>query len=122
MRGAARSQRTGQSRSELLAVASAGGRLSEGVVVRGDLDARLFGVRLLRVQADVVLVPAKLRRAEAIETVASGQPLAVPERSSVPAHEGSTRRSGSNHRASLQDADRLLAQANASLRRARDAG
>jgi len=77
MRGAARSQRTGHSRSDLLAVASAGGRLSEGVVVRGDLDARLFGVRLLHVRADVVLVPAKLRRAEAIQTVASDQPWAV---------------------------------------------
>lgn len=122
MRGAARSQRTENSRTELLAVASAGGRLSEGVVVRGDLGARLFGVRLLQVQADVVLVPAKLRRAEAIQTVASGQPLAVPERSSVPADEGPPQRSASNRRASLQDADRLLAQADASLRRARDAG
>lgn len=119
MRGAARSQRTGHSRTELLADASPGGHLSEGVVVRGDIGARVFGVSLLQVQADVVLVPAKLRRAEAIQTVASGQPLAVPERSSVPADGGPPR---SNRRASLQDADRLLALANASLRRARDAG
>lgn len=122
MRGAARSQRTGHSRTEVLADASPGGHLSEGVVVRGDIGARVFGMRLLQVQADVVLVPAKLRRAEAIRTVASGQPLAVPARSSVPADGGPPRRSGSNRRASLQEADRLLALANASLRRARDAG
>lgn len=45
-----------------IAVVPAPGRLAEGVVVEGIVFVRLFGINLLRVKADVVLVPADVRR------------------------------------------------------------
>ena len=36
-------------------------RLADGVVVAADVRARLFGVRLLRLTAEVVMVPASVR-------------------------------------------------------------
>ena len=44
----------------LLAVPDSGGRLSEGLVVEGSLTARLLGLRLLVIDARLVLAPAQL--------------------------------------------------------------
>jgi hypothetical protein len=44
-------------------VPDGGGRLADGVVVEGSLVARLLGLRLLVIDARLVLAPAQLRGA-----------------------------------------------------------
>jgi hypothetical protein len=47
----------------LVAVPERGGRLSEGVVVEASIVARLLGLRLLVIDARMVLAPSQLRDA-----------------------------------------------------------
>jgi len=61
-----RSPRNGRARAEVVAL-PAPGHLSEGVVVEGLVLARVFGINLLRVTADVVLMPAAVRPAHGID-------------------------------------------------------
>jgi hypothetical protein len=48
--------------ANLIAVPDAGGRLAEGLVVEASLVARLFRLRLLAVDASVVISPARAKR------------------------------------------------------------
>jgi hypothetical protein len=51
-------------------------RLSEGSIVRASVLARLLGIRLLRLEADILLVPARVEgsaEAELTGRVVSGQ-------------------------------------------------
>ena len=72
-----------------------GASLSTGAVVHANVLARLLGVRILRLEADVVLAPALTAR-----------PIETRALASVPV-EGSAHRSGGQ----LSDARRLLAAA-----------
>jgi len=47
--------------SSVIAVPDSTGNLSDGVVVEADVSARLLGLKVLRLRADVVLMPARLR-------------------------------------------------------------
>jgi hypothetical protein len=44
-----------------VAVPNRGGRLAEGLLVEGSLVARLLGIRLLAIDARLVLAPARLK-------------------------------------------------------------
>jgi hypothetical protein len=57
-----------------VAVPDGRGRLAEGLIVEGSLVARLLGVRLLAIDARVVLAPARLT---ALPQPAPGRPHAV---------------------------------------------
>lgn len=46
--------------NRLVAVPDSEGSLSEGVLVQADILARLFGFKLLRLHADVILAPAAM--------------------------------------------------------------
>ena len=48
------------------------GRLSEGAVVRASVLARLLGIRLLRLEADIALVPASPPRLAVAPFAADG--------------------------------------------------
>jgi hypothetical protein len=58
-----------------VAVPDSGGRLAEGLLVEGSLVARLLGVRLLAIDARLVLAPAQLR---ALPQTAPGAPRVRP--------------------------------------------
>jgi hypothetical protein len=47
--------------TSLVAVPDSGGRLSEGLVIEGTVVARLLGLRLLVLDARIVLAPAQLK-------------------------------------------------------------
>jgi hypothetical protein len=80
-------------------------RLSGGLFVRASILARLLGIRLLRLEADVLLVPARVQEAADIELtgrVQSGQPAGI-ETLVNPVRTNDTR--------GLRDAQRLLYRA-----------
>jgi hypothetical protein len=52
---------TAESGIELTAVPDRGGRFSDGVLVKASILARLLGIRLLKLDASVVVVPAAVR-------------------------------------------------------------
>lgn len=58
-----RSPLSGRARTDVVAV-PASGRLAEGAVVEGRVLVRLLGFKLLRVTAEVMLVPANLTASE----------------------------------------------------------
>jgi hypothetical protein len=69
----------------MTAVPDGEGQLSEGVLVEGRLVARLLGMRLLTIDAHVVLTPAQLtapatRNARRLRTPAVGAKLLAAER------------------------------------------
>lgn len=110
-----RSPLRGHARAEVVAL-PAPGHLSEGVVVEGLVLARLFGVNLLRVRADVVLMPAAVQQVDGIELERTRR----LSRNS-PAREKMTRalsRSSSDGRPRLRDALQLLQDTDALLERA----
>lgn len=107
-------------RADLVVVPQVNGRLADGTFVEGNVRAWLFGMRLLRVRADLVLLPVELRQADQARVVRSrqaaagghldsttasgGEPIAWPER---------------NGQVTLGDAYRLLRETDGSLQRAR---
>jgi hypothetical protein len=59
-------------------------RLSEGALVEASVVARLFGVRLLRLDASVALAPADVRPAAApVQAAPRSIPRSAPRRASV---------------------------------------
>jgi len=60
--------------ADYLAVPDAGSRLTDGVVVEANVVARLLGMKLLRLEADIVLAPAELRAASALAEPGYGSP------------------------------------------------
>jgi hypothetical protein len=71
--------------AELIAVPDGDGQLSEGLLVEGRLVARLLGVRLLTIDAHLVLTPAQLtapaaRNPRRLRTSAVGARLAAAQR------------------------------------------
>jgi hypothetical protein len=58
-----------------VAVPDSGGRLADGLLVEGSLVARLLGVRLLAIDARLVLAPARLK---ALPQAAPGTPRLGP--------------------------------------------
>src|SRR3954464_7023207 len=69
----------------LIAVPDGDGRLSDGLLVEGRLVARLLGVRLLTIDAHLVLTPAQLTAPAAgsprrLRTSAVGARLAAAQR------------------------------------------
>lgn len=76
--------------------------LSDGVVVRASLVARLLGLKILRVEGDVTLLPAQ------ISTLSYGEPITP-----VPAD-------GFTYDGTLRDAAGLLARASKTIRETRD--
>lgn len=99
--------------AELVVVPDADRRLGDGVVVRATVLARVLGVKLLRLEADVVLAPAELR-APALPHPAVGVDGDRPDVVRGPPLE---RRRPPHGR--LADAIRMLGEADASLARAR---
>jgi hypothetical protein len=80
-------------------------RLSGGLVVRASILARLLGIRLLRLDADILLVPARVQEAADVELAGrfeSGQPAGI-ETLVDPVQMNDTR--------GLRDAQRLLQRA-----------
>jgi hypothetical protein len=59
----------------LVAIPDGGGRLAEGLLVEGSLVARLLGVRLLAIDARLVVAPARLK---ALPGAGPGMPRARP--------------------------------------------
>jgi hypothetical protein len=80
-RGASRStaRGTGPATTDLIANPDGGRRLADGLVVEASVVARLFRIRLLAIDASVVITPAqvKARRPLALQSL----PRAVPTRS-----------------------------------------
>jgi hypothetical protein len=79
-------------------------RLSGGLFVRASILARLLGIRLLRLEADVLLVPARVQEAADIE-------LTGRARSSQPAGFETVDPVRMNDTRGLLDAQRLLQRA-----------
>lgn len=82
------------------------------------MSAWLFGINLLRLRADVVLVPADVRRADDSGVVRTG--VRVVSRDGATRAERSGRegvRAAWNGQATLGDARRLLGEADQSLER-----
>lgn len=83
-------------------------------MVKGTVVARLFGVHLLRVTADVVLVPADVRQVDV--GVVAARRGAVAHPTSLEA--AGVRRSTDGSRPTLRDARRLVLDADELLERA----
>ena len=110
-----RSPLSGRARAEVVAVPAPGRHLGEGVVVEGRVLAWLFGINLLRVTADVVLMPAAVRPADDIDLerprrLADSPTRRTPTRA-LPPPTG-------DGRPRLQDALQLLRDTDALLERA----
>lgn len=109
-----RSPLSGRAQADVVAVPAPGHRLGEGVVVEGRVLAWLFGINLLRVRANVVLVPADVRPVDRLNVVpigtsAAGDPAAVTGTRAEPAStDGGDR---------LRDARRFLRETDALLAR-----
>ena len=98
-----------------------GGRLSDGVVVKGHIVARLFGMKLLRVEADVVLLPAGVRPATALDIGPRDRPRR--DRDGGDGDRRPRRLPAAGRRGGrLRDAHRLLAETDEVLRRSRAGG
>ncbi len=67
----------------MLAVPDGTKRLSEGVIVEASVLARLFGIRLLTVHADVVIAPAETMAAPR-RPYAPDEPAASPVQARLP--------------------------------------
>lgn len=119
-RRTARSQSDPPDRADLLAVPQVHGHLADGALVEGSVRAWLFGIRLLRVRADLVLLPAELRQADQARVVRSRQAAAGGELNRTAGLPGgppaTPERDG---QATLGDAHRLLRETDGSLQRAR---
>lgn len=119
-RRAARSRWDPPDRADLLAVPQVDGRLADGALVEGNVRAWLFGIRLLRVRADLVLLPAELRQAEQARVVRSNRSAAGGELNRTAGLAGGLPpTSARNGQATLGDAHRLLRETDGSLQRAR---
>jgi hypothetical protein len=90
---------------------SATRRLSDGVVVEASVVGRVFGIRLLRLNADIVIAPAQLP-ATSVEPWA---PVAVRAPAPPPARQG-------RHGQALADAMRLIQESADGLDAARAEG
>lgn len=96
------------------AVPDSDGTLADGVLVEADLSARLLGVRLLTLRADVVLLPAQLREGPALEGEVVPSPTVV---SSPGGPNGSRRTPRSDDNAVIAEAVRLVAESGRMLDR-----
>jgi hypothetical protein len=81
-------------------------RLSQGVLVEGSILARLLGMRLLRLEATVVLTPADVRTSTGARRAARG-----PSSASPPRRSGGPRRGLADAARDIDEGARLLAQA-----------
>lgn len=97
-------------RGSLAATPEPGGRLAEGVGVQANVLARLLGMPLLRLRADVVLLPVRLTD-ESPAVVASPAVARAPE--PRPARAAPRPASG---RTSLDEARRLVSQSERELK------
>jgi hypothetical protein len=88
----------------LAARAAPGGRLSNGLVVDASILARLLGLRLLRLDAHITLVPAALAIRSSTSPTASSRPPLPPSLATSPPRGGD-----------LDDAVHLLASAKREL-------
>lgn len=94
-----------------MATPDSDGTLSEGVVVEADVSASLLGLRLLRVRADVVLVPARVEGRSALE----GQVVTSRPQASNGAH----RVTRGDRTGVLAEATRLVTESGRTLDRLR---
>lgn len=113
-----RSPLSGRARADVIVV-PASGRLAEGVVVEGSVFAWLFGVKLLRVTADVVLVPADVRPVDDIDLEAARRVAPVSFAGGADPAERPLLASAGNGRPTLREAQSLLRDTDALLGRAR---
>ena len=82
------------------------GRLSQGVLVEGSILARLLGMRLLRLEATVVLTPADVETSTGPRRAARRPSSASPPRRSA-----GPRRGLADATRDIDEGARLLAQA-----------
>ena len=80
-------------------------RLSQGVLVEGSILARLLGLRLLRLEATVLLTPANVTTSTGSRRAARPSSASPPRRSAVP------RRGLAEAVRDIDEGARLLAQA-----------
>ena len=113
-----RSPLSGRARADVIAV-PAPGRLAEGVVVEGSVFAWLFGVKLLRVTADVVLVPAHVRPVDDIDLEPARRVATVSPAGGTDPVERSLLPSTGNGSPTLRAAQQLLRDTDALLGHAR---
>lgn len=114
-RTAGRAPRVVLNPPDVLVVSDADRHLSQGVVVKGDVSAWLLGIKLLRLEADIALVPAHVARGQDAAPV---RPHAITDGSESPAGTPGDRpielRRG-RQSLTLRDARQLLREADASL-------
>jgi hypothetical protein len=91
-------------------------QLSDGVVVDASIVGRVFGIRLLRLNANIVIAPAEI---VGPPRALAGMPVSppAPTRPRPPAAPSGTR--GARHGDALADAMRLIQESGASLDAAR---
>jgi hypothetical protein len=65
--------------THLIAVPDGGRQLSEGLLVEASLVARLLKIRLLVIDASLIVAPARVKRRTRAATYAPEQPLAPVE-------------------------------------------
>jgi len=102
--------------SSVIAVPDSTGNLSDGVVVEADVSARLLGLKVLRLRADVVLMPARLRGPGVVPV--SSRP--VQAGGAVDAEGGVAWPSSANGTGDIAEAIRLLDESGKTLDRVRN--
>jgi hypothetical protein len=117
-RTAGRSPRVLLSSPDVVVVSDASGHLSGGVVATGNVSAWVLGIKLLRLEADIALLPAHVTREQ------DAAPLrrhAIADRSEPPADTFDDRPVEVRRDAqspTLRDARRLLRETDTSLHQA----